>query len=75
MKNIVLLTVILIAFVLSSFGQKAEVEKRMQEYGIPSDFFVDNLKDENAKYSFSIRTTTETTGQETKDGTVYRFFV
>jgi hypothetical protein len=66
MKNIVLLTVIFIAFVLSSFGQKAEVEKRMQEYGIPSDFFVDNLKDENAKYSFSIRTTTEATGQETK---------
>ena len=66
MKNIVLLTVIFIAFVLSSFGQKAEVEKRMEEYGIPSDFFVDNLKDENAKYRFSIRTTTETTGQETK---------
>ena len=57
---------VLVAFVFSSFAQKAEVENKLQEYGVPSDFFIDNLKDENAKYSFKIRTTTETTGQETK---------
>ena len=66
MKNIVLLTIVLITLTTSSFGQKAEVEEKLQEYGIPADFFVDNLKDENAKYSFKIRTITETTGQDTK---------
>ena len=70
MKKLVLLPAIAIVAGLlinsTVFGQKAEVEKKLQEYGIPSDFFVDNLKDENANYSFNIKTTTTTTGQETK---------
>ena len=42
---------------VQSYGQKAEVEKRLKEYGIPEDFFVDNLKDENAFHSFKTKTT------------------
>ncbi len=67
MKKIFLfLTVIAITFGFAAKAQKSEVEKKLQEYGIPSDFFVDNLNDENAKFSFNVRITTETSGQDTK---------
>jgi len=69
MKHQILLQVLAIAVGLFTyptvFGQKAEVEKKLQEYGIPQDFFVDNLKDENANHSFKIKCTTITT-EETK---------
>ncbi len=69
MKKTILLSAMAILFGLftnsSLFGQKAEVEKKLQEYGIPKGIFEDNLKDENANHSFKIKTTT-ITDQETK---------
>lgn len=69
MKKIVSLYVLAIIFGLFSsstiLGQKAEVEKKLQEYGIPHGFFENNLKDENANHSFKIKTTT-ITDKETK---------
>jgi hypothetical protein len=47
MKKTILLSAMAILFGLLSnsnaFGQKAEVEKKLQEYGIPNGFFEDNL--------------------------------
>ena len=59
MKRIFILPIIAIGIftATTAFGQKAEVEKKLQEYDIPGDFFVDNLKDENANHSFKIKTT------------------
>jgi hypothetical protein len=69
MKKTILLSAMAILFGLftnsMAYGQKAEVEKKLQEYGIPNGFFEDNLKDENANHSFKIKTTT-ITDQETK---------
>jgi len=69
MKKTILLSAMAIVFGLFTnstvFGQKADVEKKLQEYGIPNGFFEDNLKDENANHSFKIKTTT-ITDQETK---------
>jgi len=69
MKKLVLLPVITIALGLFTYsiawGQKAEVEKKLQEYGIPHGFFENNLNDENANHSFKLKTTT-ITSEETK---------
>ncbi len=69
MKKTILLPVLAIVFGLftysTTFGQKAEVEKKLKEYDIPHGFFEDNLKDENANHSFKIKTTT-ITSEETK---------
>ena len=46
-------------------AQKAEVEKKLQEYGIPQGFFENNLKDENANHTFKTKTT-NVTSTETK---------
>ncbi len=68
MKKQILLPLLAIAFGLftysTAFGQKAEVDKRLQEYDIPQGFFEDNLKDENATHSFTIKST-NISGQNT----------
>ncbi len=66
MKNSIITSLLLLVITTTAIAQKAEVERKLQQYNIPSDFFVDNLKDENAKYSFKFKKTTETTNQETK---------
>jgi hypothetical protein len=62
------LFVILISYLLSSsvvVAQKAEIEQKLKEYGIPHGFFENNLNDENASHTYKTKTTT-VTGTETK---------
>ncbi len=62
-----LVVAVLVSFLSSTTisAQKAEVELKLKEYGIPHGFFEDNLSDENANHIYKTKTTT-VTSTETK---------
>ena len=69
MKKFKFFTLVLTLIIASSgvFAQKAVVEEKLKEYGIPQGYFEDNLKQENSNHTFQIGITTKTSSASTGD--------
>ena len=55
MKIFITLLIVSMVSLVSVYGQREEIDKKLQEYGIPGDYIVNALKDGEAEYYFKFK--------------------
>ena len=58
MKILITSLILNIVFLVNVYGQREEIDEKLQEYGIPGDYIVNALKDGEAAYYFKFKSVT-----------------